>query len=174
MSIDLRKHFGLWERCGNTPFWMELENPSYRHVFVNPIDGVMITAQEYPHQGGPALRVHVRDASGVEEGDIKRGYDSDYPWVKKVMSGFFAGLFYVRAGVIKGTPQQFFAKHYKDQTREYMDTGKGHSEETGKDEILEATKRVISSLGPKAVVLEKVILKDEIDELLEEYGILEC
>ncbi len=172
--IDLREHFGIWERCGNTRFWVEMGLPDYRHVFVNPADGIMITVQDYPAPGGPAFQVLVRDASELDEEEITPAYKKNYPWVKQVLSEFFAGLMYTRVGLIKHTPQSFFVKYYKDQTRKYEETGKGHSKETGKDELLEAVKRLLGSLEERALILKKVILREELDEFLEGYGIIEC
>lgn len=176
--IDLREHFSLWERCGNTSFWKELGLPPYRHVFVNPIDGIMITAQDlmskFEDPGALAMNIYVHDASELSHDDFTPAFESNYPWVKKVMMDFFTGLTIIRLGIVKEPPLSFFVKYYKDQTQKYKETGEGHSEETGKDELLEATKRLIGALEGKALKVKKVILKDEFPEFLEGYGILEC
>ncbi len=174
MDIDLREHFGLWGRCRNTKFWKELEQPEYRSVFVNPIDGMMISVMDHPHVGGPARRVIVHDGRTVEHGDVLHAFENNYPWVEKVMVEFFTGLTMIRIGLASITPEEFFERYYEDQTPKYKETGKGHSEKTGKDEVLEATKRVLGALERKGIVLDKIILRDELDEFLEGYGILEC
>jgi hypothetical protein len=172
--IDLREHFGLWERCGNTSFWREIGRPSSSRLLVNPVDGAMISAHDHPYVDGLALQVVVRDASNVESQDIVRAYERNYPWVKKVMSDFFTGLAILKTDLVKETPQSFFVKYYADQTKQYKETGEGHSDTTGKDELLMATKKIFGSLENKAVVLRKLILRDEWDDFLGEYGILEC
>lgn len=171
--IDLREHFSIWQRCGNTSFWKELGNPPYRHVFVNPIEGKMITAQDIMDRSGLAMNVSVHDASDLGHDDFTPAFESNYPWVKKVMMDFFTGLTIIRLGVVKEPPLSFFLKYYKDQTQKYIETGEGH-QETGKDELLEATKRLIGAVEGKALKVKKVILKDEFDEFLESNGIIEC
>lgn len=172
--IDLREHFSIWGRCGNTSFWKELGNPPYRHVFINPADGVMITAQDLMDRQGLAMNVWVHDGGSLPSEEIIAALDKTYPWVKRVLIDFFAGLMYTRVDLIKETPLSFFVKYYKDQTRKYIETGEGHSEETGKDEILEGVKRLIGSLEGKAQIVNKTILKADFDDFLEGYGILEC
>jgi hypothetical protein len=172
--IDLRQHFGLWERCRNTSFWRELGRSSSNRLLVNPMDGAMISAHDHPYVDGPALQVVVRDASEIDEQDVVRAYEQNYPWVKNVLSDFFTGLAILKTKLVKETPQSFFVKYYADQTRQYKETGEGHSDVTGKDEMLMATKKILASLGDRAVVLRKLILRDEWDEFLEGYGILEC
>ncbi len=175
MSVtDLREDFGLWERCGNTNFWRELTSPDYRKVLVNPVDALVIIGQEHPIPGGPAMKVWVRDAYNATQADILHSYENNYPWVESIMTEFAGALQAIDAGVVHVTPTHFFQKYYKDQTKEYKETGKGHSEDIGKDELLEAVKRMIVALGKRYVALEKVILRDEWSEFLEDYGILEC
>lgn len=172
--IDLRKHFGLWARCGNTNFWKQLGKPNYQRTFINPADGIMISAHDHYDQTGLAMDVYVYDASQLEHNDFTPAFKSNYPWVKKVMMDFFMGITLIRLGITKETPYSFFLKFYEDQTQQYKETGEGHSIQTGKDELLEAVKRTIGALGEKVLVLKKTILKDEFDEFLEGYGILEC
>ena len=74
--IDLREHFGVWERCGNTRFWRKVDwregyAPFTQHLFINPVDGVMIYAHDHPHAGGPALSVTVRDGRKAEDQDVR-------------------------------------------------------------------------------------------------------
>lgn len=171
--IDLREHFSLWARCGNTSFWKELGLPSYRHVFVDPVHGVMISAQDALDKSGLAMNVFVHDASELGHEEFEPAFQSNYPWVRKVMMDFFIGLTLIRIGLTQIDPLSFFLKYYKDQTERYKETGEGHSDETGKDELLEATKRLLGGLEP-ALKLKKTILKEELDEFLESYGILEC
>jgi hypothetical protein len=175
--IDLREHFRLWQRCGNTSWWKELGEPPYRHTFVNPIDGMMIMAQDlmdkFQDPKGLAMNVYVHDASELGHEDFAPSFASNYPWVKKVMMDFFTGLTIVKIGLTRETPLTFFLKYYEDQTEHYKETGEGYKQ-TGKDELLEATKRLIGGLEGKAMKVKKVILKDDLDEFLEGYGILEC
>lgn len=172
--IDLREHFGLWSRCGRTSFWRELLDSESNKLLVNPVDGAMISARDHPSVGGPALQVIVRDASDIGNADILHAYEQNYPWVEKVMTDFFKGVTLSKLTVIKESPQTFFVNYYEDQTPKFKETGKGHSDGTGKDELLQATKRVLLALGDKAIVIRKIILKDDWDEFLTQYGILEC
>lgn len=179
-SIDLREHFSVWGRCGGSSFWKEMNKPPYQHVYVNVVDGIVIIARGErsipwpPKEDFPAYTVFVYDASDLTHEDIMPAFPADYPWVKRVMMDFFTGLMLIRLGLTKETPLSFFLKYYMDQTKKYIETGEGHSEKTGKDELLEAMKRLIGTLGRKALKVEKTILRDELPEFLEAYGILEC
>lgn len=171
--IDLREHFSLWARCGNTSYWKELGLPPYRHVFVNPIEGKMITGQDIMDRSNLAMNVYFYDASELGHEDFDPAFQSNFPWVKKIMMDFFTGLTLMKIGLVKTSPLDFFLKYYKDQTQKYVETGEGH-QETGKDELLEAVKRTIGALEGKGLKVKKTILKAEFDEFLEDYGILEC
>ena len=170
--VDLREHFGIWERCGRTSFWREASRAEHRKLLVNPVDGVMISAHDHPYAGGPALEVVVRDTGNIDDDDMVIAYWINYPWVKKVLVNFFRGVSLMVLS--KQTPLSFFVKYYEDQTENFRETGEGHSDGVGKDELLAATKKILASLGDKAVVVRKVILRDEWDEFIESYGILEC
>jgi hypothetical protein len=172
--IDLRKRFGLWDRCGQTSYWRLIGLPEYQLILVDPLHGRMITAFDHPYVGGPAKAVVVRESEGITEKDLERAYDRNQPWVKMILEDFFTGMGAVAAGVVKETPESFFLKHYEDQTKKYKETGEGHSGFTGKDELLMATKKVLGALEERVVVLRKIILREELDEFLESYGILEC
>lgn len=172
--VDLREHFGIWERCGRTSFWREAGRAEHRKILVNPVDGVMISAHDHPYVGGPALEVVVRDTAGIDDDDMLIAYGTNYPWVKNVLVHFFKGASLIALGLVKETPLSFFVKYYEDQTESFRETGEGHSVGVGKDELLAATKKILGALGDKAVVVRKVILRDEWDEFIESYGILEC
>ena len=120
------------------------------------------------------MKVWVHDAFNATQADILHAYEDNYPWVERILSEFGGALRAIGAGMVHVTPIRFFEKYYMDQTREYKETGKGHSDDIGKDELLEGFKRMIRALGKKYVPVEKVILRDEWSEFLEEYGILEC
>jgi hypothetical protein len=177
--IDLREHFGVWERCGNTRFWRvvnwrETVYPFSRHLFLNPIDGVMIYAHDYPEAGGPALEVTVRDGGLASGEDLQKVYPRMERWIGNALRGLLTEFLMIRIGLLKGTPLSFFLKKYKDQTEHFTQTGEGH-QNPGKDEVLAATKAALGGLGEKTLaVLHKVILKEEWDEFLADYGILEC
>ena len=173
-TIDLRKHFGLWDRCGNTFFWRQIGLPEYQMILVNPLRGKMITAHDNPYVGGPAKTVVVRQAEGVSERALERAYERNQPWVRRILDDFFIGMGAIAAGTVKETPESFLLNYYEDQTAKYKETGEGHSPFTGKDELLMATKKVLGALEERAVVLRKIILREELDEFLESYGILEC
>lgn len=178
--VDLREHFGVWERCGNTPFWRmvnwrETVFPYTRHLFLNPIDGIMIYAHDYPQAGGPALQVTVRSGQNVTGEDVQEAYKLTPPWVKGVLGGFLTMLVLVRIGLLQNlTPLSFFLKTYKDQSKHFIETGEGDYQTPGKDELLAAVKSTLGALGDKVLALNKVILKEEWDEFLEGYGIIEC
>jgi hypothetical protein len=171
---DLRQHFGIWDRCGATNFWRQIDIPEYRFTLVDPLHGKMITAYEYPHVGGPALSVVVRDAQDITNAELHQAYAKTEPWAGRILDDFFTTVGAIAAGIVQGTPEEFFLKYYEDQTKKYKETGEGHSQMTGKDELLTATKKVLAALEDKSVKLRKVILRDEWDEFLESQGILEC
>jgi hypothetical protein len=134
----------------------------------------MITAFDHPYVGGPAKAVVVRNSEKIGRRDIRNAYENVQPWVERVMGDFFAGMAAIERGVVKETPEDFFLKYYEDQTQKYKETGEGHSDFTGKDELLMATKKLLAAFEERAVVLRKIILREELDEFLESYGILEC
>lgn len=89
------------------------------------------------------------------------------------MDRFFGAMALISLGIWKDTPLSYLLTAYKDQTEHYINTGEGH-QAVGKDELLTATQKVLGALGADAVKVHKIILKDEWDEFLEQFGILEC
>ena len=172
--IDLRKHFGIWDRCSGTTYWRQIGLPEYQLILVDPLNGRMITAHDHPYVGGPAKAMVVRNSEKITSRDIRQAYERVQPWVERIMGDFFAGMAAIETGVIKESPEDFFLKYYEDQTSKYKETGEGHSDFTGKDELLMATKKLLAAFEERAVVLRKIILREELDEFLEGYGILEC
>lgn len=175
--IDLREHFGIWERCGNTSFWRRQDLGAGAFAFfVNPLNGISIYAHEHPQVGGPALMVTARSSENIPEDTFGKVFDnqlSHAPWIKRVVDRFFGAMALISLGIWKDTPLSYFLTAYKDQTEHYIKTGEGH-EQVGKDELLTATQKVLGALGTDAVKVHKIILKDEWDEFLEQFGILEC
>lgn len=140
----------------------------------------MISAMDYPQVGGPAYDVHVRDAKVVTDEAWAEAKKLLMPWVRRLLEDFFVSLIHI--DVIKErqpellehkTKLEWLSAHYKNQTPEYLETGEGHIH-PGKDELLTATKAALGQLGQDSVSFQKVILKEELPELLERYGLLEC
>jgi hypothetical protein len=86
--IDLREHFGIWNRCGNTRFFQK-ESPSSK-IYLNPLDGLLVSAHGARLPSGEVRYTFVvRDASKAADGDIEKAYQANYPWVQKAVKQFF-------------------------------------------------------------------------------------
>jgi len=174
--IDLREHYGVWDRCGNTKFWAlsgPVRRPTPNVTFVNPIDGVMIQAYEHPKVGGPAFHVVVTNGQMAEEDLVREAYGRlPAPWMKKVLEEFFAFLLIVRGhgkDELRG-----FLSIYSAQDDRYREEGRGFTERFAREEVLMAVKGLLGALERKVVSVDRVILKEDLEDFLGEYGILEC
>lgn len=176
--IDLREHFGLWDRCGNTRFWKQ--ESDWLDIYVNPIDGLLIIAGEAPGSGGRGSRVLVKDAKLAEEEPLQRVFAAEPPWVKKAIRDFFMTRAY---GWVAKTIKEYsqgrltvdhevvwFLSTYKDAGAAYRLHGSG---DPLREELFMAVKKTLAALDGITRV-DKVILKEELEEFLGEYGLLEC
>jgi hypothetical protein len=184
--IDLRKHFGIWNRCGNTRFFYT-ENPSGK-TYLNPLDGFLVTAYKARTPQGDRYRLFVRDASKAAEGDIERAYqvNSPYPWIERSVKQFFyyQALGWALDAIREHTGQEQlpgdremgnFLRLYEPGGKRYLE--EGGSPESDKPMLEEALKAITITIGnmPSTIVdYGQNLSEEDIQEALAELGILEC
>lgn len=184
-TFDLREHYGIWDRCGNTRFWKKRVESQASFLFINPFDGLMVSATPYPgYHGQPieAYRVVVRNGMECGQEKMTQAYERNQPWVKRAVTRFFESLMYGVAVEVmekhyhKERPVdyavEYFLKTYKEQDEKYKNEGSGF-QEPAREEALEGILKVLNIMD-NITTGNKIVLKDELDEALAEQGILEC
>lgn len=174
MAVDLRKNYGVWDRCGNTRFWSyippEGSKPVFEHTYVNPFKGILIQFSEHP-PGSPAYYVLVSDSSLATDKHFLLASASLYLREKNVINEFFENL---RTRKMSDEDEvRWFLKSYKAQGARIEEGG--GVDQPSREEVLAAIASILGAIGSVSnTAVGKVILKDEIDEFLGDYGILEC
>jgi hypothetical protein len=185
--MDLREHFGIWKRCGNTRFFQKEGRGS--KLFLNALDGVRVSANptRYP-DGTVRYTLIVQDASKAARGDIEKAYEQNapYPWIQRAVKRFF----YLQAlGWAADALKEHFGKDpipgdkdmgnflrlYEPGGKRYLE--EGGSPESGKpmlEETLEAISRTIAGMKSTIVDYGKDLSEADVEEALAERGILEC
>jgi hypothetical protein len=89
--FDLREHFGIWDRCGNSRFFKK--QSSYSKIYLNPLDGVLVSAHEDHHgpgySGPKTYTLIVRDGKKASDEEVVKSYERNYRWVQKALKQFF-------------------------------------------------------------------------------------
>jgi len=199
--IDLREHFGIWDRCGNTRFFQK-EGRGGSKLFLNALDGLRVSANptRYP-DGRVTYTLIVQDASKAVDGDIEKSYEqnSPYPWIQRAVKRFF----YLKAigwalDAVKEYTGQAPLPGDKDMgnfLRLYQSGGEKYRKEGGRDyeqfywegsvlkdrgdvplleEALEAISRTIGGMRSTIVDYGTGLSEADVEEALAERGILEC
>lgn len=196
--VDLREHFGIWDRCGNTRFFKK-QAPSSK-IYLNPLDGVLVSAhKEHVPSGTISYTLVVRDGQKAAEGDIEKAYEMNSwaPWVQKAVKKFF---YYKAMGwafnAIRGEKHQLpgdkemgnFLTFYKSGGEKYRNEGgtdyqqfvwegetiKDRGEVPLLEEALEAIYRTISGMKSTIVDYGRGLSEADVEDALAERGILEC
>jgi hypothetical protein len=181
--IDLREHFGIWNRCGNTRFFKK-ENP-WSEIYLNPLDGVLVAAHRNKlDREDPRYVLVVRDAQKAKEDTIEKAYATNYPWVKRAVKRFF--YFQATGWALDAIKEHAgtepipgdrdlgnFLRFYKAGGERYLK--EGHSgEEPSLEEALEGILRTITSMNEITVDYGRNLSQADLEEALAHWGILEC
>lgn len=181
--FDLREHFGIWDRCGNTRFFKK-ENP-WSEIYLNPLDGVVVAAHRDQLEGDPRYELVVRDSRKAESNDaVEKAFAANQPWVKRAVKQFF---YFMAAGwaldalrehtgadPIPGDREMGnFLRFYKAGGERYRKEG-GSSEDPFLEEALEGVLRTITSMDGVTTDYGRNLSQADLDEALAEWGILEC
>ncbi len=184
---DLREHFGIWDRCGNTRFFKK-DNP-WSEIYLNPLDGVLVSARRAKlDRDSPRYELVVKDARKAEKDAVDTAYDANKPWVRRAVKQFF----YLKA---IGWALDVVKKHAgKDPIpgdrdlgnflRAYKSGGKPYREQGSMDEIelddpfleevLEAIYRMLGAMDGATVDYGRNLSEEDLEEALGYWGILEC
>jgi hypothetical protein len=185
--IDLREHFGIWKRCGNSRFFQKEGRGS--KLFLNAIDGVRISANptHYP-DGTVRYTLIVQDASKAADGDIEKAYEENrpYPWIERAVKRFF---YYQALGWAADALKEHFGKvplpgdkdmgnflaMYEPGGKRYLEEGgSSGSDKPMLEETLEAINRTIANMKSTIVDFGKGLSEEDLQEAFSERGILEC
>lgn len=190
--FDLREHFGIWDRCGNTRFFKK-QNP-WSEIYLNPLDGVLLVARDETKvpptpQGAARYTLVVKGAAKAQEGEVKKAFETNPPWVARAVTQFFyskalgwaldaikehAG----RASIPGDRELGNFLRYYKsgagDREKYLQEGGSGKLEEPFLEETLEAIYRAMNSMTGITVDYGRNLSRADLDEALSDRGILEC
>jgi hypothetical protein len=186
--IDLREHFGIWDRCGNTRFFQK-EMRGGSKLFLNALDGLRVSASptRYP-DGRVTYTLIVQDASKAADGDIEKSYEqnSPYPWIQRAVKRFFyfqaigwaldAVKEYTGQAPLPGDRDMGnFLRSYEPGGKRYLDEGgSSESDKPMLEETLEAISRTIGGMKSTIVDYGKGLSEADVEEALADRGILEC
>lgn len=180
--IDLREHFGIWKRCGNTRFFRKEDSAS--NIYLNPLDGVLVSV----HWEGGGHTLVVRDAKKAAEGDIQKAYqvNSPYPWIERAVKRFF---YYQAIGWALDAIKEYtgqeplpgdremgnFLRLYEPGGKRYLE--EGGSPESDKPMLEEALKAITITIGnmPSTIVdYGQHLSEADVGQAFADLGILEC
>jgi hypothetical protein len=177
---NLRDYFGVWHRCGNTAFWKTVypARAGMGGIYVDPVDSVLVFAHDYPSVGGPAIRLWRRvppDAGAEVWGPaverlprhMREVYEN---FMMSLLSGWTVRYW------DKERMLRWFLDNYREQGKAY-ERGEERTDEflePAREEVLTAIKKVVGALGDAVSPEVRLILRDELDEALLDWGIMEC
>ena len=187
--IDLREHFGIWDQCGNTRFFVK-RNP-WKQIYLNPLDGTLIVARDEtkilpPPPREPRYTLVVRDAKKAKDDAIENAFAANQPWVERAVKEFF---YYRAVGWALDAVKEFtgkepipgdralgnFLRLYKSGGERYRNKGAGPSgDEPFLEEALEAISRMMNSMDGITVDYGRNLSQADLDEALADLGVLEC
>jgi hypothetical protein len=196
--IDLREHFGIWDRCGNSRFFKK--QATYSKIYLNPLDGVLVSAhKDYVPSGAVSYTLVVRDASKASKEDILKAYEANYPWVQNAVKQFFyhQALGWALDALKEHTGKDPLPgdKDMGNFLRIYQAGGESYRKEGGRDyqqfvwegsvlkdlgdvplleETLEAILRTVSAMKSTIVDYGRGLSESDVEDALAERGILEC
>lgn len=186
--VDLREHFGIWERCGNSRFFEKNPDNPHGATYLNPIDGILVFVSKHEPwpKGEPTYTLTVRDASKAREGSVEAAYSRNYPWVKKAVTRFFYykalgwALDAIRkvAGRSRACDADVrnFLELYQGGGEHYLKQGGGLPEGSKPmlEEALEGILRTIAELDGSIVDYGRGLSLGDLESALFDLGILEC
>lgn len=185
--IDLRDHFGIWERCGNTRFFRKNPDNLWHVFYLNPLDGILVAFRRTSMlDQEPRYDLYVRNAQRAPDKEVKKTFKSNQPWVKNAVNQFF---YYKAMGwaldairEIAKRPQPPGDRDMQNFLEFYQEGGKRYREEGGSpagdkpmlEETLEAVLRTIAILEGSIADHGRNLLPEDVDDALADLGIIEC
>lgn len=200
-TVDLRDHFGIWERCGNTRFFRKDPDNPWRIVYLNPLDGILVILRKTslaPHVSAdepilpwrqpkeePHYELIVKNASRAREGAVEEVHRRTQPWVKRAVQDFFRFqmMGWAAEAILehhgKPTPGDPDIRHmlkiYRPGGQRYLREGRSpEGDEPFLEEMLEAVFRTVGQLESATVDYGRNLSQADAAEALAELGILEC
>lgn len=185
--IDLRDYFGIWDRCGNTRYFVEKSR--FSEVYLNPLDGHLIAIQATPMPNNTlSYSITVHDAKKVGQKQLAQTFENTapMPWIERSVRNFFyrqAMGWAIEA--IKGyagkdpTPgdkdMSYFLQFYEHSNPRYREEGNApESDKPMLEETLQAIKIVIAQTQGTIADYGRGLTREQVDEAIADYGILEC
>lgn len=185
--IDLREHFGIWKRCGNSRFFLKNPGNPWSRLFLNPLDGVLVSARNKSMlDQDPKYTFVVRNASKAPTGAAEAAMKANQPWVEKVVRQFFylQALGWAADALKKhaGRPQDPGDRDMNNFLAFYQPGGDKYEREGGLpsgerpmlEETLEGVLRTIANMDRSTVDYGDNLSAEDLDEALSERGIIEC
>lgn len=185
--IDLREHFGIWERCGNSRFFQKNPENPWELAYLNPLDGTLVSARRTSMlDQEPRYDLVVRDAKKVGDKAVAETFSPDTPWVKRVVKAFF---YHKALGWALDAIKRYGGQKPEPGDRDmrnflnfYQKGGKRYQEEGGSpegdkpmlEETLEGVLRTISSLEGAIADYGRDLSREDLESALSDLGILEC
>jgi len=177
--MALRDYFHVWSRCGGSAFWEQVypQRAGMLGLWIDPIDAVMLYAQEHPYVGGPAVQIVRSEAPDGEDPAWGPAADTLPRHMHEVYDDFQAGLFLASVfGWEKEQMLRWFLSFYYSQGEAY-ERGKERADdfhEPAREEVLTAVKKVLGALGGAKRTERIVVLKEDLEEALLNMGLVEC
>jgi len=199
--FDLREHFGIWDRCGNSRFFKKQSKTS--RIYLNPLDGVLVSAHEEHHgpgySGPKTYTLIVREAKRASDEEVAKSYERNQPWVEQALKQFFyyQAMGWALDAIREVTGQRQlpgdrdmgnFLNFYKSGGEKYRKEGgrdyeqfywegstlKDRGDQPMLEEVLEAILRTVSEMKSTIVDYGRSISEADVEEALGSLGILEC
>ncbi len=185
--FDLRQHFGIWKRCGNTRFFQKNPDNPWGKIFLNPLDGILVSAhRRSPLDQEPRYDLVVRNAKKASNEEVQQTFSTDTPWIRRAVHTFFylqslgwASEFIKRfTGQPKtqGDPEVrnmlkiYHFRHYK-----YLKEGSSPDDDRPMlEEALAAILATIAALPKTIVNYGRNLSEEDLEYAFAELGIMEC
>lgn len=187
--IDLREHFGIWERCGNSRFF--LKNPTFpwAKIFLNPLDGLLVAFhRKSTLEQEPIYEMIVRDAKKASNEEVAKSFEINkpFPWIERAVRRFF---YYQALGWALDALREHTGKDPLPGDKDmgnflslYEAGGEHYEKEGGSppgdkpmlEETLQAILRTITDTKGTISDYGRGLSEQDMEEALAHLGILEC
>lgn len=189
-TLDLRKHFGIWTRCGNTRFFKKSDQ--WGEVYLNPLDGITVSARDeskISQDKEPRYTFVVKNAEKASDGEVIKAFKSNQPWVERAVNQFFymqalgwsldeikerRGIEPIPGDKDLGNFIRFYQSGAGDRQKYLEHGGSGPLDVPFLEETLAAILITINSMDGTTVDYGRNLSQSDLDEALAELGILEC
>lgn len=185
--IDLREHFGIWDRCGNSRFFIKNPANPWAKIFLNPLDGMLATVHRYS-EDVPLYELIVRDAKKASDEELKSSFEINkpFPWIERAVRRFF---YYQAIGWALDAIREHagkdplpgdkdmgnFLAHYEAGGEHYrQEGGSSPGDKPMLEETLQAILRTVTDTKGTISDYGRGLSEQDMEEALAHLGILEC